>query len=723
MGEIEDRARALQLRLQLQFSIGGQEPAGQTVLGTFADGGRVIRNANGSLQAVSAGGSTTDPAAVERIMAGEGFSSIVQDSVDQQRIAQNPVAARASEVVRGVPFIGSYADEAVGIVSPEARDNMRATTGAMQRQNPGQTTALNIAGGVLGAVPMAMAAAPSIAAMAPSTVGAQAVGGAVLGATTGAVEGAVYGAGEGTDRQDRVAAAQRGAAVGAGVGGVLGAASPYAARAINATLDRLRGSDVATIVSTLGISRTAATAVRNALQSGDMRGAESALQRAGPDAMLADAGIPARQMLDAVAQAGGPAGTTVREAVDARTQAATRNITGALDQGLGTPRGIGEITDQIRTETAPQRSAAYQAAYAAPIDYSAPDGRRIESLLPRVPASAWRRADQLMSLEGEESMQRLFSIADDGSVTVREMPDVRQLDYLTRALNDVASEADGQGKLGGTTDLGRLTGNLSREIRQSVRSAVPEYGAALDTAADAISRRNAAEVGRTLLRPQTTREDVARALSSASEAERRAAQEGLRSQIDDTMANVVRTMTDPDTTTREGIRALRDLSSRANQEKLRILMGRDAADSLLSEVDQAATAYELRAAIADNSRTAVRQSVQGTIDEATQGGIVRTLASGEPVNSTKLFVQALTGETLEARQLRRMGIYDEIATALTQIRGSQAQTALRIINTSIEQQRPITEAQARRVAEILTGANLGVERATGVLTDGRANTQ
>jgi hypothetical protein len=177
---------------------------------------------------------------------------------------------------------------------------------------------------------------------------------------------------------------------------------------------------------------------------------------------------------------------------------------------------------------------------------------------------------------------------------------------------------------------------------------------------------------------------------------------GRRPHLDEVTANVTRTLADPDTTTREGIAVLRSMSSRANQTKLRILLGGRQADALLSEIDQAATAFELRAAIAENSKTAVRQATQGAIRDQTSGGVVRTLAQGEPVNAAKRFVQILTGETAEAQQLRQMGVYQEIADVLVNTRGVRAQRAYRLIERAIAGE-AITESQASYIGTTLSG--------------------
>lgn len=677
------------------------------LVATTRDGeGKFYKDRQGNISFTSPGYSTSDPAKVQELIRGAKPVDIVQRDRDEDVIAANPVASRALKAVEGTPFIGSYADEAVGVVSPQARDNMRETSDAMERQRPGQSAALGLAGTVAASVPMAMAAAPSLIANAGRTVGVRALQGLGVGAAAGGAEGALYGAGEGTDG-NRGNKAMWGGALGVATGGALGLAAPYASAGLRSLLGRLKTSDVATIAKSLGISRPAATVVRDALEAGGIDDAMRALDQAGEGAMLADAGQPARQLLDAAAAAGGASGQIARRAVGERTREAASRMTGVLDRILGAPQGERELMDAVRNGTAPARRDAYERAYFAPIDYSGGRGRALEALLQRVPSSAIRRAQELMDLEGVESSQILARIGAGGRVSYERLPDVRQIDYITRALNDVAAQADGQGKLGGTTDLGRATSNLSKQLRSTLRNAVPEYGAALDTAADAITERNAVETGYSLLRSATRREEVARALGNASKAERQAAKQGLRAYLDDTLANVRRTVADPDTDSREGIQLLREFSSRASRDKLRLLLGRDQAEDLIAEIDQAATAFELRAAIAANSKTAIRQSIQGGIEHQSSQGLVRLLAAGEPIGATRRLVQALTGETAEAQELRRMGLYEEIARALTEVRGGRARSALSMIKAAMDG-RKLSEAQASFISTVLASSSVAL---------------
>jgi hypothetical protein len=688
---------------------------GPQVVGTFGDGGRILRNPDGTMQAVSAGGATTDPATIERLMQGDSFAAITQDSFDQQTIAQNPVAARVNEFVRGVPFAGSRADEAVGLFSTQARDAMRTTTGAMQRQNPNETMALNLAGGIAGAVPMALAAAPTVAATAPASRGMTALAGGALGTLTGAAEGFIYGSGEGTTGAERMENAQQNALLGGAGGAFLGIAAPYvtaAGRGIaNALRTRLtRTSDVGAIADQLGVSADAATVVRNTLRAGgDLTDAQAALARAGDDAMLADAGVPAQRLLDLAGSYPGPSSSIVRRAMRERTGAAADATTAVLDRELGMPTGVRQLVDDIRAGSKESRSSAYDQAYASEINYSAPQAFSLQAALQRVPPAAIRRAEELMRIRGEESAQIMATIADNGTVSYSQLPDVRQTHYIMQALDDVAAGTDGTGTFGRQNTYGASVEALRGQISRSLRALVPEFGAAQDLAADTVRQTKAVDLGRNLL--TLPREDVARGLANATAAERTAARAGLRSYVDDLMARVQRTVADPDTETREALRALRQFSSREAQDNVRILLGTQGARDLLSELDRASTAFELRAAIAENSKTEIRRVGAQSVRDQTRG-VLSTLMAGEPLNAGKLLIQAMSGETPEAIRIREMGLYAEIAQALTSIRGPRAQSALGMINRAINGQ-TLSDSQAQYISALLSSGAVLQARPVG----------
>ena len=665
--------------------------------------GQILENPQtGERVFTSPGYNTTDPEIISNMMQGTSPAETGSARIQEQIIEQYPVASRAATALQGVPFLGSYTDETVGMFNPQAGEAMRQSVEAVRAQRPGQAAALEI-GGALAATPALIAAAPTT--LAPFVAGATSLGGkmlrgAIVGAEAGALEGTVsgYGRGEG---EGRFAEAVTGAALGGGLGFTIGGALPGASAAIRAGWENIKGRSVGLIAKTLGISTDAAKVVRTALENDDLVAATVALERAGSSSMLADAGPATQRLLDVSVTSGGAAPKVAGEAVTARAEQAGARMTTVLDDLLGAPEGIATAQRGIRQGTQEARNRAYRVAYAQPINYSRGRGRYLETLLKRVPQSAINRANELMGLEGVKSAQILAQVAKNGAVSFKTLPDVRQLDYITRAMGDVAEQQNALGKLGGTTQLGRATANLQRDIRKVLKAEVPQYGAALDVAADAISRTRAVEAGADILKAGTTREAVADALKGASKAERDAAKAGLRSAIDDTLARVNAVASDPNIEIREFQKLANNLRSRSMKDKMSILLGKTETDRLYKELDENVVSLELRAAIARNSATQQRQAIQGAVEGITAPGALSTLMAGEPINATKKVVQIVTGTTPEARTLRQMGIYDEIATTLVSLRGNQAKQALRLVERAMAGD-ALNQTQARVIARALT---------------------
>jgi hypothetical protein len=495
-------------------------------------------------------------------------------------------------------------------------------------------------------------------------------------------------------------------AVGAGLGGVggvaVGSAFPVVARGVSAAIDNIGTALVAKdAAKKLGISPETAKFVQSRLAADDSL-SPAGLQRmgaAGSEATLADAGPSARNALDYAIQSSGTAGNTARELIGARVGRDSAAITDVLDATLGKPKGAETARAEIRTTTAPARGSAYDTAYAQPIDYASPDGRQLEELLQRVPKQAIDRANALMKIKGEKSGQIMAQVADDGSITFKTMPDVRQLDYITRGLNEEAQHGLGAGAMGGQTTLGSALEGLSTDIRDTLRLHVPAYGDALAVGKDAIRQSQAVQNGYELLRPGTTREQVASWAGSMTPADRTAAAQGIRSHISDTISNVSRTLTDGDVPAREALKVLRDLSTTASREKVAAVIGKQKADQLFAELDRATKSFELKASVADNSKTFQRQEMNRQVDAvASPNGIIPSLMRGEPVNAGKRGLQAFTGMT-EARGLAAKDeMMQEVANLLLQ-RGPQATDAAQVIQSLGTSRQGISQ-----IAQMLIGA-------------------
>lgn len=579
----------------------------------------------------------------------------------------------------------------------QALEEVRGKDKAVREANP----KTYLAGQVLGGVGAARGLG-RLGLTGANLVGAPAsLGGRVaLGAGEGAAYGGIYGAGSGEGAGGRATEALKNAALGGVVGGALPVVAQGASSAYRNIADRLAAGRVA---RDAGVNPEVARTLSQVLDADGTLGQQGManMQRAGNESMLADAGPNARSVLDTAIQRGGPGAVSARRAIDERVARGAQDITTALDDTLGPPQGVFSAREGIRTSTAGARGDAYRAAYEQPINYADPQGMAIEGMVRnRVPMSAINEANRLMRAEGVESRQILANVLDDGTIVYETMPDVRQLDYITRALNDVARSAEGTGAMGGQSAVGRAYEGLSREIRSNLRSLVPEYGQALDVAADAIGQSRAVELGSRAMSPAMPRDEFAIAVEGMSAAERRGVAQGIRSQIDEKIANVTRAVQDGNMDAREAIKGLKDFSSRAARDKLVALLGEEQAAALTNELDRVATSFELRASVAENSKTYARQAVSGRIDEMTAPGAVGTLAQGKPLNAVQRVAQALTGQTPEAIAGRQNAIYSDIADFLTRP-ADQAIPAFRAM-TDFGNQSVANQVRASEIARILS---------------------
>jgi hypothetical protein len=571
---------------------------------------------------------------------------------------------------------------------------------ALRESNPVASTVGNIAGGIAGA--NALTSAGILPTLGQNASLLSRVG---VGAGEGFALGSLYGLGSGQDGERAQSALINGS-----IGGVAGGAFPLISQGLPAAIRNFRDRSAQNEVARqAGVSPEVARQLANTLDADGTLGTvgRSNMAAAGNEAMLADAGPNARAILDTSIQRGGPGAVLARNRIDERVARDAAALNTALDNSLGAPEGVTAARTAIREGSAGTRGASYNQAYETPIDYASDLGQNLEAMVRnRVPGSVVSQANRLMQLEGNQSQQILARIGDDGSVVFERLPDVRQLDYITRALNQAAESGEGAGALGGQTTLGRAYQGLARDIRGTLRQAVPEYGAALEAAADPIRRSQAVDLGSRLLSPGLRRDQLAEAVDGYSAAERDALAQGVRSYIDDTIANVTRTVQDGNTDAREAYRAIRDLSSRANREKLITALGQQRAEPLFEEVDRVAQSFNLRGSVAENSKTFARQATNQMVEGMTAPGAVGTLAQGKPLNAVQRIAQALTGQTEDAIRGRQDAIYSEISDFLTRP-ASQAIPAFQAMQ-NYQGQTLANQVRAQALAQMLSGARPAV---------------
>ena len=592
-------------------------------------------------------------------------------------IAQAPdqgASTAFSSGVGGVPIVGPAIERGVQDLAAYARSWRDGTsydaeqqhaqdmTDIARQQHPGAALAGDVTGAALATAPV-IAAAPEVFGAGPGGLTAgKVIAGGLSGAGIGATDAAVRSDGD-----------PNAIVKGAVAGTVGGAAGP----AIGAGLGRL-GQGVASVYGRLaspspGVSKPVADIISNQLANDGQLGPQglASIGAAGPRAMLVDASPNLAGVLDGALQRGGPGAAAARQAIEARAAGAGQDMNAALDQAFGPPQGVQTATDALRDGSAAARHAAYEGpngAYNTPIDYSTEAGRAVEDMMNnRVPPGIIARAQNQMRVDGAlPPQQTMASIADDGTVTYHQMPDVRMVDYVTRSLNDVAYAGDGRGALGGNTAEGRSYGQLARDLRGALRSAVPEYGTALDTAAQPIDAKNALEFGASMMSPTVPRDAVAGTVQGMTAPELAQVRQGVRSHIADTLANVQRTVTDPNVDARQATAAVKMLSSDAATEKLGMLLGPDEQASISTALDHAGRTLDLRASLARNSATAARQNANVTVQQAAQPGMIKqALTAGGPLKATRPILQTVLGIRPEDIAARETGIQGNLASALT----------------------------------------------------------
>ena len=617
----------------------------------------------------------------------------------------NPVAAGAATLLQGVPFAGEWSDEALGNVASvlyggDAEQYTNVVRGGREQfavNNPKSATGLQIGGAIAGTLP-ALAVAPWSAAPASSSLAARILGGAALGTVGGAAEGAVSGYGAGTDSASRSQMAADRSITGAALGGVLGGALPAVGSALRNTAAPI--SDFFTTrrpMRDMGLDRPSYEILERATAADEALAGPGAVNiaRGGPGAMIADAGPSTANLLDAALQKSGPSVGVGRRRVEQRAAGAFNNVTNALDSTLGPYQGVATAERVSRETTAGARSAAYNAAYNKRIKFGTPNTRTLQALLRRVPQSAIDKANDLMRLEGYRNQVVGGFIDSNGRFKLKYQPSVRQIDYITRGLNQVAEAGEDAGKLGGRTDVSRALSNLARDIRLQARNIIPEYGVALDTAATPIQSRNAMRLGEAF--KNMTRSEFAEELRGMTAAEIRSVRSGVRAQLDEAIALTRRAMTDVNMDARQAATALRELSSPAAREKISMILDPQDAARLFAQLDEASSAIELRANLAQNSKTMARQDMADTVRAVNEGTLASSLRRGETGGLLKRLWQAASGGRPIDDQMREDEIYSQIVEFLTGPRGPDAQRRLQLLR-DVAANGPAGQALANRIA-------------------------
>lgn len=644
--------------------------------------------------------------------------------VDTKALADKVDMGKAglmSQPARGLPFVGEWMDEIGGYLSSSDKpydsqevnaEFLRQVDKKTEAAYPKTSTGLQI-GGALSTLPIA---GPAISATQKMPMGLQMLLGGTTAGALGTTEGYVSGLGQGRTMDlasdERQSNAKNRAIVSGVAGTVLGAAAPP----IMAGAGKLyeKAADFFTTNKSLartGLSRNAADMIKDDLISDDAVAGEGArrISQMGREGMLADAGPATAARLDQASNMSAEGANIAKKAIDKRANYQGTKLNQVFDLTLGTPQRMKQAFKDVADRTKNTRAAVFSQAFDSPINYADEAGQRVEDVFNRTPGSILRsavqKANDQMKILGIKNRQIMADIADDGTVTFREMPNVRQAHELKRALQAI--------QMDGTDDLtGKMTSEavnaktLARELREALGDAVPSYNSAMKISADKIDEENAIKLGRKLLRRDTTREYVEEMVEDMPDVARKGVKIGLRYDLDEMLANVQHAVSDPNIDAREALTAFKATSSKAARSKIETVLGPRESKALFAELDRAGRALELKASIAQNSKTAQRAKGNQLVKDMTSSGVINSARRGELVGTPKAAWQQMVGGTPQAENARAEQIWGEVSRVLTGPRGQQAQQTLQDLLNAYKSS-GINKAAGRK-AGMIGGALVGM---------------
>lgn len=353
--------------------------------------------------------------------------------------------------------------KATGRPYKEELAKVRTEYGNYAKSHPIQSTGAELAGGFL---PLATsylatagtegAAAPTAAATTAKTVGvlnrlkSLLSNPVVRGATTGATTGAVAGAGSATEG-NKVSGAVGNALVGAGLGAAVPAVVRGGKSASSWLAERL-------IPTEKTVEKHAASKINRALKESskkpsDISKAIAKDRKMNVPSVVANTDPALVDLAETVAQRSGPSARAVESKLAQQTTGAKERVYGQVRKGLH-PGEFYEDEQRLINDLRKNAATAYDDAYA----FGSVDDPRINEVLKNPQFKAFfDRAKNIANsealaakLRGEDpskyKLREVLETLPDGSIKLREIPDVRTLDYIKRGIDaTIDSGFRGQG--------------------------------------------------------------------------------------------------------------------------------------------------------------------------------------------------------------------------------------------------------------------------------------
>ena len=700
------------------------QPTGHKILADLGKGKFVYELANGTRGFIDqkAGLSTTNPDMVQAALAhfkqGEAYTGDTVEDVSKKQwfediIMDNETQARLDKFMSEWLFVGKGFDEAAGWIGnnlgkdgERIANDMKLRIKAMEEARPGESMALGIGGAITSAIP-AMVSLPAtfytwMATLPwlPATI----VSGGASG-TFNLTEGFVSGWLDSEEGRRTEEGIDRGIRQGV-VGLATGPLSVFAPKAIALGYNRIKNgvmtNSIPKIQEMFDISKGAAKLLKDAVAAGgdSLNEVLKRMNKGGTQTMIADAGIAIQSLTDAIGAASGQAAEIVQKAITKRVETVAGTVDSVLDKTIaklpfmkdtlpkeGLRQDAKQVAKDLAQETAPERSKWYEKAYQHKVNYHSDEGKAVMGVLNRMPPDLMRRAlkeaNDLLKMEGKDAFQITAEIGEDGIIKWVKQPNFMQLDYIKRALSEVAYgdaavPVAGQGIQFQASALSKQAKNMRYQLNEALKKMNPTYGKAVKLGQDKITRENAIDIGENAMNNNVTVAQLVRLLADKNigEAERKMVMLGFRANLDRLLGNVKATATHGADT--QAMKKLwKDMTSKNAQKKLKLLIPNKKEFKKIEKVlDKAEAALNLQAAVNINSKTAIRLQQKESLDELGQEGILTQVSKGEKgtMDVPAMIVGKLMSSKLMTARVKNT-ILKELAQVMTELKGAPARKA------------------------------------------------
>ena len=682
-----------------------------SIIAEWGDGKFIVELPNGKYNFLdqNAGVSTTDPemiklamdeyAAVSQGQEYDGMTTGDRSKLNyyEDIVSQDTFLARGGVFQSGYLFVGEGIDEAYEIAGnsmgkdgAQIRKDYNLRIKAFKETRPKEYMAWKAAGAIYSTLP-AMISLP--ATMYTWMASLPIVPGVILGSAASgsfqAVEGAVSGwlASEGGQRGE--AAIQRGinqGIFGLALGGIIPVAPKFLAWGWHKVRGGILKDSIDDISTAFQISKGAATMLKKTILSSgeDLSEVLKRMRLGGTQAMVGDATEAVKTLVDLIAASGNEAAEIVSKNILNRTQKVASNTNKTLDDNIaklpimaGT-KPADEILEDATTvainqakKSAPARTEAYTKAYNTKVDYNSEAGIKVLDVLKRTPnplkQAAVREANDILQMEGKEVGQMTLVVGKDGLLKFVNQPNMMQLDYIKRALSELAYDPLK------VTGLSKAAGNMRFQLTDALKKLNPAYQKALKLGQEKITRENAIDIGEDALKNSTSVAQLSKQLNDKNigAEERKMVAMGLRASLDRIMGNVKATA-NIGADVQAMKKLLGEFSSTNARKKLRLLIPDEKEyKAIIQQLDKSHAAISLQNAVNINSKTYTRTAINEEVKEVVEGGVVKTLSRGEPT----LAVAKLVNKILRVKEITnkdRAVIMKELALVMVEKRGGKA---------------------------------------------------